>query len=349
MSRETMQWLNTNTLIGFTDKRGTAWHYRASDQGAESNHYAGAIPVADVERRLFNWQALSVPVSVTLPATIDTMTSIDASGAMVRSVALPDRQAIAHSETGDVFGIFKSGYEIHQYREWLLNTVSTLLSDTLSIGSAGLLKAGALAWVSVEVPDTVRTPEGVEFRPNLLATTSHDGSLSTTYKRVVTNVVCDNTHAVAMGEHGQQLKVKHSRYSQLKLASARDALSIIHTVADDFAAEVKALCEMAVSDKAWSGFLDAHVPLPEAKGRSLSMAENKRERLTQLWKSDNRVAPWRGTGWGVVQAVNTYAHHEGIVRGAERAERNMLRAVTGGIDTLDTDTISTLGKVLANA
>lgn len=31
MSKETLQHLNTNTLIGFTDKRGHAWHYRAAD------------------------------------------------------------------------------------------------------------------------------------------------------------------------------------------------------------------------------------------------------------------------------------------------------------------------------
>ncbi len=29
MSRETLNWLNTNTLIGFTDKRGHAFHWRA--------------------------------------------------------------------------------------------------------------------------------------------------------------------------------------------------------------------------------------------------------------------------------------------------------------------------------
>ena len=33
MSKETLQHLNTNTLIGNTDARGTAWHYRAEHQG----------------------------------------------------------------------------------------------------------------------------------------------------------------------------------------------------------------------------------------------------------------------------------------------------------------------------
>ena len=33
MSKESLTWLNTNTLIGFTDKRGNAWHWRAEEQG----------------------------------------------------------------------------------------------------------------------------------------------------------------------------------------------------------------------------------------------------------------------------------------------------------------------------
>jgi hypothetical protein len=83
-------------------------------------------------------------------------------------------------------------------------------------------------------------------------------------------------------------------------------------------------------------------PLPDQAGRSHTIAEHKRESLTKLWNHDTRVAPWRGTAYGVIQAVNTWAHHEQTVR----AERNMLRAVTGNVDTLDTDTLTTLSKVL---
>jgi hypothetical protein len=79
------------------------------------------------------------------------------------------------------------------------------------------------------------------------------------------------------------------------------------------------------------------------------MAENRRETLTRLWNHDSRVSPWQGTAWGVMQAVNTYTHHEGVVRGAPRAERNMLRAVTGGVDQLDAGTVATLNKVLARS
>lgn len=339
MSKETMQWLNNNTLIGFTDKRGHAWHYRAADQGAQSNHYAGAVPVEAVLSRLFHWEAAKGTATATW-ITEDGVTSREDT----------KRFPVGRIDTGDIFGYFADGYEIHQYRDWLVTQVQNILDDGLGIGSAGLLKNGAQAWVSVEVPDTITTPEGVQFRPNLLACTSHDGSIATTYKRVITNVVCDNTMAAGLSENGQQIKVKHSRYSKLKLAEARDALAIMHTVADDFAAEVKALCEIAVTPREWSRFLDFQVPTSDADSKTKqTTAANKRAALTRLWNSDNRVSPWKGTAYGVLQAVNTYVHHEGTVRGASRAERNMSSAVLGKFDALDLDTVKMLDRSLASA
>jgi phage/plasmid-like protein (TIGR03299 family) len=332
MSKESVEWLNANTLIGFTAKRGTAWHYRADLQADESNQYPGAIPVEDVKRRLFAWDAVSSPVWVKSPVT----------GKLVQA---PGRQALLRDDNGHLMGIFTDGYEKHPYVEWLINTVATLLDDDLSIGSAVLLREGAVACVSVEVPDNITTPEGVEFRPHLLAATSFDGSMATTFKRAVTNVVCDNTMAAGLAEAGQQIKIKHSRYSKLRLGEAREALNIVYEVADDFTAEVAKLCHTTVSDTEWNAFLDAHAPMPDEPGRSRTLAGNKRDTLTRLWNHDNRVSPWRGTAWGVVQAVNTYTHHEQTVRGAGRVERNALRAITGGAEELDQATVQTLNSV----
>jgi hypothetical protein len=83
--------------------------------------------------------------------------------------------------------------------------------------------------------------------------------------------------------------------------------------------------------------------------RSRTLAAAERGELNRLWDYDERVAPWRNTGWGVVQAVNTYTHHYGTVRGASRPERNFCRAVAGTTDALDQATTATLDKVLAAA
>lgn len=354
MSHETLTHLNTQTLIGHTDARGTAWHYRAELQGVESNHYPGAIPVDDVARRLFDWDAQSKPIAVERPAEWTTMTHLDFDGRPARWVTIDGRQAIVRSDrdNGHVMGIFTDAYEPHPYRTWLLDTVANILDDDLSISSAGLLREGAIAWVEVSVPESITTPEGVAFRPNLLATTTFDGSLATTYKRTVTDTVCDNTRAVALREDGDALRVRHSRNSGVKLATARDALALVHTAADAFADQIRTLCRLEVSQAAYGRFLDAWVPRSDAQGvplsgRALTLADKKRDELTRLWTSDPMVAPWQGTAHGVLQAVNTYEHHARPVRGASRAERNMLRTVTGDFADIDQTAYAALTQVLA--
>ena len=57
-------------MIGFTDKRGNAWHYREALQGEEPNHYPGPVPVTDVHRRLFNWTPTEEEISTTV-MTVD--------------------------------------------------------------------------------------------------------------------------------------------------------------------------------------------------------------------------------------------------------------------------------------
>jgi len=353
MTFETISTLNTNTLIGFTDKRGHAWHYKAQEQGAESNHYPGAIPVEHVTRRLFDWAATSRRVAVEVPATFEDMTHLAEDGTPMKWAVQLDRQAIARDDNNHVMGMFKDGYQPHQYKQWLLDTVANLLDDDLSIGSAGLLRQGAVAWVQVEVPDTITTPEGVSFRPNLLGCTSFDGSIATTFKRTITVVVCDNTLEAARGERGQQFKAKHTKNSGFKLASARQALGIIHQAADDFTAQVAELCATTVTDKQWLAFLEAYVPVTEdgkkKEGRALTMAINKQDTLKKLWNHDQRVSPWKGTSFGVLQAVNTYDHHEGIVRGGTRAERNMMSAVKGEQGKADDAAMELLGRILTNA
>ena len=105
------------------------------------------------------------------------------------------------------------------------------------------------------------------------------------------------------------------------------------------------LCAWPVTNGQWSRLLDKVVPVPADKGRSQTMATNKRDSLQRLYHFDNRVAPWQGTAFGVLQAFNTYAHHESIVRGAERAERNMANAVLGVTEASDAEILAELAQI----
>lgn len=334
MSQETMRDLNNNTLIGYTEKRGTAWHYRASEQGDEPNHYPGPIPVEDVRRRLFPWKA----VEGALTTTILTEDGVE-------TITDETRKVIVRPDTGTILGVFKEGYTVHQYDEWLIRNVESLLDSDLAVGSAGLLKGGAVAWVQIEMADTL-TVEGVDFRPFLTAATSMDGSLATTYQQGAQVVVCDNTLSAAMLENTSRIRIKHSARSLGRLGEARDALGIVHATADAFADAVRELTAREVSPGDWRKFLYAFSPDDEqATDRVRRYAGEKRDQLDRLWRWDPRVSPWSGTGYGVVAAVNTWTHHEQWARGGTRVDRNTQRMVTGKVDELDRSSVALLDRV----
>lgn len=333
MSMETRQWLSENTLVGYTAKRGNAWHYREGD----GNHFPGAVPMARVEA-LYDFEVVERPLYMP-----DTNPAND--GAFVR---VPDRKAMVHEKTGDVLGIFKSGFQGHAYTEWLLDNVATLLDADLAISSAVLLKAGAVAAVQVEMEDTVSNPQGVDFRPFLTAYTSYDGSFATTYRTGVTRVVCDNTLAAAADDaNGAVVKYRHSSNSLHKVHEARQALDVISTVADDFNAEVERMCAQTVTDQQFADFLEMEVPDKDSKaGRT--RAVERRELLTALYRNDARVAPYKGTAFGVYQTMNTYRLHESPVQQrTERVERNTLNFLRGKVEKDDAQSMKNLQLVLS--
>ena len=81
-------------------------------------------------------------------------------------------------------------------------------------------------------------------------------------------VVCDNTLSAALTTADTRVKVRHSRNSLDKLAAVRDALGIVHQVADDFAAQVEQLINRTVVDAQWTRFLAAYCGTDDSKAAS---------------------------------------------------------------------------------
>ena len=311
MSNETMQWLNDNTLIGFTDKYGRAWHYDESLQGDEPNHYPMAVPVEDVQRRLFNWEAVAVPGTYAVNGT---------------TYSLPGK-VVARSDTGAHLGTFSDGYETHQYSEWLLDKVGTLLSEAkseLGIGSAVLLQGGAVAAVQVEPPESVIVGTD-EIRPFILATTSHNGKFATTYKRGTTRVVCDNTlsefHLMADAEY----KVKHTKNSKARISEAREALEITFKHWDAEKNEIESLMNQSFTDVEFEKLVKMIDPVKDNSDRGNSRQANRQMAYMTLWNHDKRIGDYKNTAWGALQVFNTYRQHSATTWGKSiRPEVNML-------------------------
>lgn len=343
MSQETSKWLNTMTLQGFTEKRGHAWHYDVNAQEAESNHYPGAIPFQDVKRRLFYWVATEGDVKTRVKV-----------GGKWRTVTVPGRKSLSHPETGEVFSIVGKSFAAHNYYPWLVQNFQAVLdSDELNIGSAGLLKGGAQAWVQIELEDTVDGPGGIQHRPFLTGSAVLDASRKDVYGTGSTLTVCDNTLSAALRGFAAEVRYDHRAGTEFRVQDVRDKLDLLIGTADAVNAELEALLGIKVSDANWEKFVAATIgkDRPFEAGRGQTNWDGMHDELTALYHNDERVAPWQGTGFGALQAVNTWRHHFQVAKNVDggRAERNMINRLDGTNDKADAKSLALLQGVLGLA
>lgn len=312
--------------------------------GTQTNLRGDSVVQADltlegVRAQLFDWTAVEAGL---------TATAISIDG--VTSTPVASHKAITRSDTGAVVGIVGSGYKVHDYSEWLTRNVAAMLdTDDLVIRSAGTLNGGARAFVQVGTPEGIMGPGGVEYLPILGSYTSLDSSIATTYKGNRVVVICENTYAMALGESGEgvsKMSIRHTKNSAFDVLTAREALGLVFANADAFNAELEQLLAIRVSDNQLRKIGTQLFAGTTDSARSKSMAERKLGEVMQLWRTDARVVPWKGTAFGAMQALNTWRQHIATVKGATRDERNMTNVMLGTSDKADHSDLALIRSVV---
>jgi len=145
--------------------------------------------------------------------------------------------------------------------------------------------------------------------------------------------------------------VKYPHRAGVRFDAERTAskLGILLDNAAEVNTEIEQLLAQPVTDRQWEAFVAAHMgsEQPKERGTARTKWDLKHDALTAMYLNDPRCSPWQGTAFGVVQAVNTFNHHEREVRGMSRPERNMLNMATGAWEKEDAKTLKTLQLVLA--
>lgn len=355
MSAETIEWLNQNSMIGNIEKQEAykhlGWGVTFNEQTGQNetwwhtadfkNGYVGPIPPEEVERVLFNWEPIEVEIMYKRRdgVTEANCDAIDGNGPFLW-VPSDKFKGIMHPETEHEFAVFgKETYKIHGYKEALLDKVSNILDDGLGIGTAGMLRSGGVAYVSVELPDSIDV-HGFEFRPMLMAATSIDGTKATTYKMVDQVPICDNTVDIALSGEGGEFKIRHSSKSLGRLEDARQALGIVYKHAEEMEQFLASLSDVDVTDAQFAQIVKTIKPIPEPehgiKGgksvvtnqRAITIADNTQQTLRAMWHNDPRCSPWHGTLLGAFQTANTWNIHERS-NSDNGVERTMTSALSG--------------------
>lgn len=354
--------LNQMGRVGFTEELGKTWW--------GGGHFAGAVPLEEA-LALLQFEILELPSLVDAPGSNfakfkaieaimgDATLTADEKMEAIRNITVvevPNKKAIGRDveEVGRrVFNVVSKKYTPHDYVEVLVENVMTILDasgNDLMIGSVFVFEDGRQACIQVRPPEGV-TVGGDRLLPWLNVFSSLDGSLATTYKAVVTRLQCDNTMMLAWAEDGQVVKIKHTKNSKLALAEARDLLGVTFTHVPEYQQMVEEWMNTTVVDDQFNELVKRLVPIDDdSSKRGTTMAVNKRSQLLELWETDTRVAPYRGTKWGAYNAFNTYDQHLSIVRNIDKDDRHLRNAqnlMDGTTENRDETVLRAIDLILA--
>lgn len=373
MSYHTREYLNSGQImIGNTQANGNAWWYNQSLENADTpSHYEKFLPLELVKARLFGWSAWE---SFELIARFR-----DPANGKVYEVPAKSFKAIGREDwivngvpddeeagADAILHVQGDSYGTHQLKEIFITNLAEIVggADQLGIESAMLLKWGRIASMTISIPQNLHNDaSGLDFRPQLIASTSFNSSLPTSYTRAYGVPVCDNTLNYELMRAGDKGKfvIKHTKNSVSKLSGAAEALGLLTQQADEMDAALSEMVNREVSEKEFQKWLNLIVPIPEIKTTQVekmvsiqgqmqkamidkvstngqTIAINKQEKLMDMWGSDPRVSPWQNTQFGVLQLWNTFQQHESKLVGAKaldgnrlqaRVENNMMKTLSG--------------------
>jgi hypothetical protein len=228
--------------------------------------------------------------------------------------------SLAIREDGKVVGINGARYEIVQNRD-AFELGTTTGRDCIS---AINLREGRQSAFTFDLGAYTVGDEPCHDYISIL--NSHDGSWPLIALKSSVIVVCANTASWALQGAAIRQNIRHTASWEDRVADVRQALGLAEQARQTFTETVETLMLQPVTMRAFDLLLDAVFPVPEDDGRGRTMRENARLEVRTLFSEGAVVENYRRTGWGAVQAVNTWEQWSAPIRAGAKSSSATTRA-----------------------
>lgn len=230
--------------------------------------------------------------------------------------AVKNRFGVARTDTGEVFDVVGTSYTPVQNADAF--AVADVLVDQLgaTIEHAGMLNAGRVCWMHLEMPKTFSVAND-EHKMHLYLEASHDGKRAVRLHASPVRLICTN-------QLNQSFKGAHQRWAIPHVSTASDRLRMANKSAinitgmiDAYQASAERLLGYTMGARAVDSFLKQLFPS--------SKSGREADAIKGLLESDT-CETGRGTGYAVLQGVREYFDH---VRPIRNETSNLIGAMTG--------------------
>jgi phage/plasmid-like protein (TIGR03299 family) len=153
--------------------------------------------------------------------------------------SFPSQRVTVRSDTGAPLGVVGPGYEPwHNYEAF--RHLQDIAGQGVPFESAGSLRGGATAFVSMEIPkDMVIDPSGVAdvVKLFLMTRVTHDGSAKNQTVITPWRPVCGNTLRFGIDAAMMAFQIRHTRNMRARMGEATRILGLTERYATGFVAE----------------------------------------------------------------------------------------------------------------
>ena len=235
---------------------------------------------------------------------------------------IPDYVATVREDTGSYLGVVSPNYGVVQNRDAF--DFVNYIDEDIKFVKAGMTGTG-LVYVIGKLP--VSNILGDTFEPYAIFQNSHNGKYGVKSTICPLRFVCQNQFNYAFRNSANTVTIRHSKSVEDRLADAREVLKGIYGYMGTLNSEAERLAAIKVDTTMFERFLNIAFAIKEEESRAKKLQEFRRSEFLEAYNQDDN-ANFRGTAWGVVNAMSDYNTHKIPLRKTEGIAENTFIDVT---------------------
>ena len=219
-------------------------------------------------------------------------------------ILVPSRIATLKEETREPIGLVSDRYEIYQNAD--------AFSFLEEIPDIKFVRAGetynGMVYIIGKLPSLKVLDD--EFTPYVIFQTSHNGWFSLRATICPLRIVCQNQFAMSFKNMTNTISIQHSKRMEGKIMEAQQLLKDTALYMRGFTNTAEELALLKITDTDRSKICDAFFESTKAiTERQQAALEEKKYRFN-LCYNDADNSNFRGTAWGLINALTDYETHK---------------------------------------
>lgn len=219
-------------------------------------------------------------------------------------ILVPSRIATIKQETREPIGLVSDRYEIYQNAD-----AFKFLEE---IPDIQFVRAGetynGMVYIIGKLPSLKVLDD--EFTPYVIFQTSHNGWFSLRATICPLRIVCQNQFAMSFKNMANTISIHHSKRIEGRILEAQQLLKDTALYMQGFTNTAEELALLKITDTDRNKICDAFFESTKAITERQQEALNEKKYRLNLCYNDDDNSNFRGTAWGLVNALTDYETHK---------------------------------------